>query len=418
MFLHSLFQRQGWNAARNQDGRSRPDNASPRHSKPRARFVPRLEALEDRTVPSYVFQTIDDPSGAQGTEPIDINSSGQIVGYYVDAGGVLHSYLQIGSQYTTIDPPNESTVNPFSLAGGINAAGQIAGNYRGTDGVRHGYLLSDGQYTTFDDPLAVHGTRAFGINAQGQITGFYRDANFTARGFLLKDGQYIPVDDPNAGSGAFQGTLPFQINASGQITGVYIDANNLHHSFLLSGGQYTTIDDPLGALGTEGSGINDSGRIVGGYFSADGQTHGYIQVGNQFTTVDDPLGVGFSYADGINDPGQIVGVYLDATGFEHGFLATPSQSNSASAAIAARVPSVVASNLLNPAQPSLPANPSVGSPTLPAPRPGSSLALSTVGATAAVYAGAADAMFAASHTTSNDNVGLFAPLGSGSLDGL
>jgi probable HAF family extracellular repeat protein len=298
--------------------------------------VPRLEALEDRTVPSggYVFQTIDAPGGAQGTEPIDVNSAGKIVGYYVDASGVTHGYLQIGSQFTTIDPPNESTVNPFSLAGGINAAGQIVGVYIGTDGLRHGYLLSGGQYTTLDDPLAVHGTRAFGINAQGQITGFYRDANFTAHGFLLSHGQYIPVDDPNAGSGAFQGTLAFAINASGQITGLYIDANNFHHSFLLSGGQYTTVDDPLGALGTEGSGINDRGQIVGGYFSADGQTHAYLQTGSQFTTVDDPVGVGFSYADGINDTGQIVGVYLDATGFQHGFLATPTQSNSASIALA------------------------------------------------------------------------------------
>jgi hypothetical protein len=50
MLLHSVFQRQGWNAARNQDSRSRPGNILPRHSKPRAGFLPCLEALEDRTV--------------------------------------------------------------------------------------------------------------------------------------------------------------------------------------------------------------------------------------------------------------------------------------------------------------------------------------------------------------------------------
>jgi hypothetical protein len=160
MLLPSLFHRQGRHAARNQEGRSRRDNAPLRHAKPRASFVPRLEALEDRTVPSNVFQNfLDDPSAGtgpgQGTQPNAINNSGEIVGFYFDANGVRHSYSQIGNQYTNFDPPNEGTVGPFSIATGINPQGQIVGAYRGTDRLSHGYLLSGGQYTTFDDPLAV-----------------------------------------------------------------------------------------------------------------------------------------------------------------------------------------------------------------------------------------------------------------------
>ena len=340
MFLHSLFQRQGWNAARKQEGQPRRDNASLRHSKPRVRFVPRLEALEDRTVPSYVFQNLlDDPNAGtgpgQGTQPNAINNSGEIVGLYFDSSNVLHSYSQVGSQYTTIDPPNESKVRPFSIATGINPQGQIVGGYRGTDGVQHGYMLSGGQYTTFDEPLAVHGTRTFGINAPGQIVGIYLDANVTLRGFLLNQGQYTPIDDPLAGSGLFQGTIPFSINASGQIVGVYIDSAGIDHGFRLSGGQFTTIDDPLGVGaqgGTQPSQINDPGQIVGGYFDASGLPHGYIQVGNQFTTVDDPAGNPpgqGSFVNGINNPGQLVGGYVDATGLEHGFLANPANGDSA-----------------------------------------------------------------------------------------
>ena len=342
MLVPSLLQRQGWHAARKQEGRSRRDNASLRYSKPRVRFVPRLEALEDRTVPSYVFQNLlDDPNAGtgsgQGTQPNAINNSGEIVGLYIDSSNVLHSYSQIGSQYTTIDPPNESTTNPFSIATGINAQGQIVGGYHGPDGLNHGYLLSGGQYTTFDDPLAVHGTRTFGINASGQIVGRYLDANFNNHGFLLQQGQYTTIDDPLAGSGKGQGTIPFSINASGQIVGVYIDSADIDHGFLLSGGQFTTIDDPLGVGaqgGTQPSQINDLGQIVGGYFDASGLPHGYIQVGNQFTTVDDPAGNPpgqGSFVNGINNPGQLVGGYYDATGLEHGFLATPVTGNSASA---------------------------------------------------------------------------------------
>jgi hypothetical protein len=61
MLLRSLFQRQRWNAAHSQESRSRRDNAPLRHSKLRARFVPRLEALEDRTVlSSYNAATVSD----------------------------------------------------------------------------------------------------------------------------------------------------------------------------------------------------------------------------------------------------------------------------------------------------------------------------------------------------------------------
>src|SRR5262249_20725875 len=336
-----------------------------------------------------------------------------------------------------IDPPNESTTNPFSIATGINAQGEIVGGYHGPNGLNHGYLLSGGQYTTFDDPLAVHGTRTFGINASGQIVGRYLDANFANHGFLLQQAQCTTIDDPLAGSGAFQGTIPFSINASGKIVGVYIDSAGIDHGFLLSGGQFTTIDNLLGVGaqgGTQPSQINDLGQIVGGYFDASGLPHGYIQVGNQFTTVDDPAGNPpgqGTFVNGINNPGQVVGGYVDATGLEHGFLATPASGDSASVRAAAGVSSVPAlqpvavtnpalpvSSLLNPTQSSVPANSTVGFATLPAPRPSTNVALPIVGATAAVHAGAADAVFATSYATNTDSVGLFAPLGSGSPDGL
>jgi hypothetical protein len=352
MLFSTLFQHQGRQSAPNQEGQQRRDNASVRRSKPRARFVPRLEALEDRTVPSYVFQNLlDDPSAGtasgQGTQPNAINNSGEIVGLYIDASNVLHSYSQIGNAYTNIDPPNQSKVSPLSLATGINAAGQIVGGYKGTDGVNHGYLLSRGQYTTFDDPLAVHGTRTFGINAPGQIVGEYLDANFVAHGFVLSGGQYTPIEDPLAGSGKGQGTVPFSINASGAIVGVYLDSSGIDHGFLLSGGQFTTIDDPLGVGaqgGTQPSQINDSGQIVGAYSDATGLAHGYIQNGNQYATVDDPAAVQGDFVNGINDPGQLVGGYVDATGLEHGFLATPAQGNSAYARTASSIASGVLDN--------------------------------------------------------------------------
>src|SRR5262249_3574126 len=135
--------------------------AARRHS-----FVPRLETLEDRTVPSagYVFQTIDPPQAAQVSAATLINNSGDIVGLYTDPNSVQHGYPLSGGQHTALADPNAGT-----------GAGQ--------------------------------GTMALGINDHEQVTGAYVDANGLSHGFLLSGGQYTTIDEPNAGTGPGQGTL-------------------------------------------------------------------------------------------------------------------------------------------------------------------------------------------------------------------
>jgi probable HAF family extracellular repeat protein len=301
------------------------------------RFAPRLEVLEDRAVPSggYVFQTIDPPLAVQGSLPAGINSSGKIVGLFVDANSVTHGYLLSGGQYTTIDDPNGVG---FSETFGINASGKIVGAYSDASGLFHGFLLKGGQYTTLDDPSAGtgagQGTQAFAINASGKIIGIYTDANGVIHGFQLANGRYTTLDDPNAGTAAGRGTFAEGINASGAIVGYYNDANGLFHGFLLSGGKYTTQDDPAGVNGSEATGNNDHGQVVGGYFDANGVLHGYLLRGGKYTTLDDPAGVRGSAADAINDSGQVVGEYFDANGVFHGYLATK-QDDSASGGLGA-----------------------------------------------------------------------------------
>jgi probable HAF family extracellular repeat protein len=317
---------------RSAPGQPRPsrENVPARRPRSRTNFLPRCDALEVRRVLSggYSFQTIDDPLGVQANAAFAINSSGQIVGGYVDAVGVSHAYLLSGGHYTTIDDPNMGTgPGSFSQATGINASGTIVGGYTDTTGAEHGFLLSGGRYTDIDDPSGVGRTLAFGINAPDQVVGAYADASGTVHGFLLSHGQYKTLDDPNAVS-----TIPFAINASGRVIGIYYDAASNLHGFLLSGGTYTTIDDPSGVNGTNPNGINDQGQIVGGYFDARSVLHTYVQNGSSFTTIDDPAGVQGSAANGINDAGQLVGIYYDATGYQHGYLANPTPAKPASSA--------------------------------------------------------------------------------------
>jgi uncharacterized membrane protein len=340
MLFSFLFQRRNGYSTHTLEAWSRRHHTPLGRARPRARYVPWLETLEDRTVPSggYSFTTIDDRNGANGSFADGINARGQIAGSYADANFTFHGFLLRDGQYTTLDDPNAGT---FSFQGtsayGINASGSIVGSYTDPSYLTHGFLLRDGQYTTIDDPYAFLFSEANAINSSGQIVGAYLDGNTVVHGFLLSHGQYTTIDDPNAGTGVFQGTYAFGINASGQIVGLYVDANYVNHGFLLSGGQYTTIDDPNGVLGfllgSTASEINDHGQIVGSYNDVNSTNHGYLLSGGQYTTLDDPnAGTGSfpqgTFANGINDSEKIVGTYYDVNSLAHAFLATPTQGDS------------------------------------------------------------------------------------------
>ena len=236
MFFSSLFERVRWDGARSEAGRPSRPSASRCRVRPRRRNLPRLEMLEDRTVPSggYLFRTFDIPGASsaafQGTVGNDINNLGQVVGVFTDATSHAHGFLGAGDQLTTIDDPNAAPGQP------------------------------------------PFGTSTNGLNDSGQIVGDYGDASGTFHGFLLQGDQFTTLDDPNAGTGLLSGTIADEINNPGQVVGVFVDPSGQNHGFLLQGGQYSTIDDPSAAtgseLGTLTAGINNNGQIVGQYLDA------------------------------------------------------------------------------------------------------------------------------------------------------
>ena len=81
-----------------------------------------------------------DVPGATVTQADDINAHGQVVGTYIDAGGVQHAFLAVGANITSFDFPGAV----LTSAWGINSAGQIVGNYRNADNVPHGFLAQPG----------------------------------------------------------------------------------------------------------------------------------------------------------------------------------------------------------------------------------------------------------------------------------
>jgi uncharacterized membrane protein len=292
------------------------------HSRPPT-ARPMLEALEDRLTPSgYKFSTIN-PPGSNETSTSGINASGQVVGWYVDAGNVGHGFLLSKGVYTTIDPPGSTDTQIW----GINDPGQIVGDYMDGSGIDHGFLLSRGAYTTLDGPGGATITQAYSINNRGQIVGSYEVGVGPVHGFLLSGGSLTTLDPPGS---TF--TYAAGINNAGQIVGYYVAAD-VGQGFLLSKGVYTTFDVPGAtsfppivaggfAYGTGGNNITDSGQIVGYYYDASGTSHGFLLSGGTYTTIDVPGGA-TTFAYGINARGDIVGIYLNADGVYLGFLATP-----------------------------------------------------------------------------------------------
>src|SRR5262249_27070798 len=87
--------------------------------------------------PSYT--TVDYPRSIW-TAATEINSSGQIVGRYIDIAGTSHGFLLSRVRFFDITPPGAI----YSRAAGINRNGDIVGDYSASDpkGGKdvHGYL--------------------------------------------------------------------------------------------------------------------------------------------------------------------------------------------------------------------------------------------------------------------------------------
>jgi probable HAF family extracellular repeat protein len=108
-----------------------------------------------------------------------INSSGDIVGAYINADGDQHSFLLQNSSFSTIDVPGAI----LTVARAINDEGDIAGFYFDIQGP-HGFVFSNGSFRTIDFPGEPRNSLS-GINSAGSVVGGF--AGF-GNGFLLRNG--------------------------------------------------------------------------------------------------------------------------------------------------------------------------------------------------------------------------------------
>ena len=330
-------------------------------------------------VQAQTFTSFDAPNAGsgknQGTEPVAINQSGEIVGSYIDSSNALHGFVRSASgTITEFDAPGltdtgagainssgqivgsgnhdsrirgtvegflrspSGTISGFqppsallTFPAGINDRGQIAGTYLTGGSVYHAFIvvISGGisSYTLFDEPDASdapgHGTFVTGINASGEAAGYYVDATVGAIHGFTRDskGNFTSFDAPGAGTILDAGTVPTSINRSGEMTGYYTDNNYQAHGFIRDAAGNFTDFDPSGSTGTDALRINDGGEIVGYWESGASLVSGFVRAASgALTSYTVPVPNTATYLYSVNDAGQMIGIYADLNGTYHGFV--------------------------------------------------------------------------------------------------
>src|SRR5262249_9601654 len=112
---------------------------------------------------SYTYTILPDPVGVDAGSALfafDINTSGDVVGWYANQSAGEHGFLYSGGTYTIVDDDARMT---FPM--GINAKGDIVGSFSTGTGF-DAFLYSGGSYTTLKD-FGMN-TFAEGINNSGE----------------------------------------------------------------------------------------------------------------------------------------------------------------------------------------------------------------------------------------------------------
>jgi len=301
-----------------------------------------------QNVPGY-FLTLAFPiMTGQGSYASSINRAGAIAGFYFDSQNVAHGFLRDpDGKFTTFDAPKKyagTGLGQGTFAGNINDSGVIAGYTVDANGVDRGFIRdASGDIQIFNAPGAGNGSgqgtvlgEATCLNDLGEIVAWSFDSDNVAHGVAgFPGGVLNTFDAPGAGTGepgpnGNQGTYAWSINISGTVTAGFVDDNNVFHGYVRNSfGQITTFDvsgaGTCSVCGTLPEDINDAGQIVGYYIDANVVNHGFQRdAAGQIAKFDVPAagtcsGCGtLAYAN--NGAGTIAGLYFDQNGAVHAFL--------------------------------------------------------------------------------------------------
>ncbi len=302
------------------------------------------------------------------------NTSGIVVGSYIDKDGLFHSYVRAPDGRFILGGPLLNM--EYFFEHGINDAGMTVLRAKAVDDIPRTYIGIPGQIQEFQVPGSVS-TEGWNVNQDGSFVGHYdspdgRRHGFIARptgdtaallesqpvvnpnsftytyetinipgidfleltassdfndyagntksadgqktiGFTLIDGVFTTYDYPDS-----QNTYFYALGNDGTAAGYYQDSNGLHHGVILEAGELRQYNFP-GGVQTEIFGISDAtGALTGNFIDSKGVRRGF----SGETIVEVPGAVA-TYADFVNGSGVVVGVFINNDGVYKGYGRTP-----------------------------------------------------------------------------------------------
>jgi hypothetical protein len=274
--------------------------------------------------PSTLFPNLTNPNCPSQTQAIGINSAtglaGQtpfpdIVGFYTDAGGATHGFLDSNGVQSTIDDPmgvsgkNGIKTTVQNLLG-VNNALRAAGFWTDAAGNENGFVAEINTRTTpvaanfveftpakvnadlaLVAPNAAVATQASGINNNNLVCGFYTDGNGNNHGFEVvfntaghSFNRTLPLAPTQAQLPNAKSLSPLGCNDGGAVVGTFTANDKTVHGFVFDGTDWHQYDaagsvqtPALGAvMGTTINGINNAGTVVGFFADADKNVNGFL----------------------------------------------------------------------------------------------------------------------------------------------
>ena len=314
--------------------------------------------------------------GATATYAHFVNSSGGMVGSYVDAEGYFQPYVRTPTgRFISLDLPGAATLEYFFVHG-INDAGTVVARSKRVDSLPSTFVGTfRGGLNQFSVPGSVS-TEGYNINQDGSIVGHYESTDGRTHGFIARpaadtdasaaDQPVVTPDDLNytfesidvpgvdflalTASSDFEdyagytksldgqkrvaftlinsvfttyhfpgakNTYFFALGNDGRAAGHYEDSEGIHHGVVLENGELRQYDFP-DAVETEIYGISDAtGALTGNFTDASGIRRGFTG-----DTIVEAPGALETFADFVA-AGRLVGSYIDADGIYHPYTRHP-----------------------------------------------------------------------------------------------
>jgi probable HAF family extracellular repeat protein len=295
-----------------------------------------LRTAEPQTTPTYYKVQDLGTLGGDYSHALDVNDSGQVVGYgRTSIGGYIvpRAFIYDSATQKMLDL-GDLGGNYATYANGINDSGKVVGSSHTSAGEQHAFIYDSATQKMQDlndlIPANSGGTisSASDFNNKGQIAAsYFKPFDFTSVDYYVCnyqapvsgfDNAAVLTPATEATPATYEvrnlGTLggdyshALDINDSGKVVGYGQTGTCGEHAFIYDSATQEMLD--LGTLGGDywvATGINDPGQVAG--YGLHNGSHAFIydSATQKMQDLGDLEGGNKSEAMGINDSGQVVG---------------------------------------------------------------------------------------------------------------